>query len=60
MGTSRIDRIGDEQSPALYEFYNVFPAGTLKVGGTYFVSVQAYDRNGAEIDGLTLDFMLRC
>ena len=59
VGTSRIDKLGDEQNPALYEFYNVFPAGTLQVGSTYSVSVQARDRNGADIEGMTLDFTLK-
>ncbi len=51
VGVSRIKTIEDELDPAVYEFYSVFPAGTLKEGGSYNVTVQAYDRNGMEIQG---------
>lgn len=32
-------------------FYNVFPADTLKAGNSYAVTIQAYDRNDAAIEG---------
>ena len=50
--TVQIGRLYDAQSePAQYEFYNVFPADTLKAGNSYDVTIQAYDRNNAAIEG---------
>lgn len=58
VGVSRIGREEEYFGPALYEFYSVFPAGTLKDGISYEVVVQAYDRSGAEIGGACCRFTL--
>lgn len=57
-GVNRIDKPGETVLPALYEFYSVFPAGTLQEGISYDVSVQAYDRNNDAIEGFTCTFTL--
>ena len=59
VGLSRINKLGETALPALYEFYNVFPAGTLKEDIAYDVFVQAYDRNNDIIDGFTCTFTLK-
>ena len=58
VGISRIDQPWGKSSPALYEFYNVFPADTLKEGTSYDISIQAYDRNGDAIEGFMCTFTL--
>lgn len=58
VGVSRIDAPEEEAEPALYEFYSVFPADTLKAGSSYDVTIQAYDRNGAVIEGGECKFAL--
>ena len=58
VGVSRIDEPDGEADPALYEFYSVFPAGTLKAGSAYNVTIQAYDQNGVAIDGMSCSFAL--
>lgn len=47
-----------EADPAVYEFYNVFPGGTLQAGNSYDVTVQAFDRKGAPIEGMTTAFRI--
>ena len=44
--------------PAVYEFYNVFPAGTLKAGEHYNVSVQAFDQKGQRIEHMDTHFLI--
>ena len=58
VGVSRIQAPGEDSLPALYEFYNVFPAGTMKEGVAYDISVQAYDRNGDAVKGFECSFSL--
>ena len=58
VGLSRIDKADGNAAPAVYEFYNVFPAGTLEEGTDYDVFVQAYDRNNAAISGVSCSFTL--
>ena len=58
VGVSRIDDPDKTARPALLEFYSVFSAGTLQTDMTYDVTVQAYDRNGAAIDGMACAFTL--
>ena len=58
VGVNRIDKPGETVLPALYEFYSVFPDGTLQEGISYDVSVQAYDRNNDAIEGFTCTFTL--
>ena len=58
VGLSRIDSPDDDLEPAVYEFYSVFPAGTLRAGERYDVTVQAFDRNGELIKGMTADFRI--
>ena len=58
VGVSRIDEPDGESEPALYEFYNVFPADTLKAGNSYEVTVQAYDQKNAAIQGAVCKFTL--
>lgn len=55
----RLDALDAESEPAQYEFYNVFPADTLKEGNSYHVMIQAYDRNDAAIEGATCEFTLK-
>lgn len=50
---------GGESEPALCEFYNVFPADTLKAGNSYDVTIQAFDRNNAAIEGAACEFTIR-
>ena len=57
-GVSRVEEEGEEEDKCYYEFYNVFPAGTLSEGITYDVAVQAYDRNGAVITGAECGFTI--
>ena len=59
VGVRRIDTPEEEAEPALYEFYNVFPAGTLKAGNYYDVTVQAYDRKGEAVSGEECKFTLK-
>ena len=58
VGLSRIDSLTDDLNPAVYEFYSVFPAGTLQAGEHYDVTVQAYDRKGNIIEGMTTTFQI--
>ena len=58
VGISRIDAVAKKSDPAVYEFYNVFPADTLKEGISYDVDMQAYDREGDAIEGAECRF--RC
>ena len=58
VGVTRIDEPGGESHPALYEFYNVFPENTLKTGNSYEVTIQAFDKKGAEIKGAVCKFKL--
>lgn len=58
VGVRRIDQPGDASEPALYEFYNVFPENTLQAGNSYDVTVQAYDRKGAAVEGAVCEFTL--
>jgi len=51
VGVKRIDAPDAQSEPAQYEFYNVFSANTLKAGNSYAVTIQAYDRNDAAIEG---------
>lgn len=57
-GVSRIDEPTEESLPAVYEFYNVFPAGTLKAGERYDVSVQAFDQKGQRIENMDTHFLI--
>ena len=57
-GVIRIDEPDGESEPALYEFYNVFPENTLMAGNSYDVTIQAFDKNGAEINGVACRFTL--
>ncbi|MCR5793903.1 MAG: hypothetical protein K6G61_00975 [Solobacterium sp.] len=57
-GVSRIDTPDEQQDPALYEFYNVFPEDTLQAGLSYEVTVQAYDRNGMAVPDAVCVFTL--
>lgn len=43
----------------LYEFYNVFGAGTLKAGKTYTVTVEGYDDHGDAIEDASEVFSIR-
>ena len=58
VGVTRIDEPDGKSNPALYEFYNVFPENTLKAGSSYDVTVQAFDKKGAEIRGAVCTFRL--
>ncbi len=58
VGVSRIDKPGEKAEPACYEFYSVFPAGMLKAGTAYDVTIQAYDRKNASIEGMACRFTL--
>ena len=58
VGVSRIDAPDKEKNPAVYEFYNVFQADTLKAGQSYDVNVQAYDRKGEAIKGACCQFTM--
>ena len=60
VGIKRIDTPDQEAETeaAVYEFYNVFPADTLKTGTSYKVTVQAYDRKDVAIEGAACDFTL--
>ena len=51
VGVTRIDEPDGESTPALYEFYNVFPENMLMAGNSYDVTIQAFDKKGAEIKG---------
>ena len=55
----RLDALDVESEPAQYEFYNGCPAETLKAGNSYHVTIQAYDRNDAVIEGATCEFTLK-
>ena len=59
VGVKRIDEAGGESEPALCEFYNVFPADTLKAGNSYDVTIQAFDRNNAAVEGTACEFTIR-
>ncbi len=59
VGVKRIDEPDGESEPAQYEFYNVFPADTLKAGNSYDVTIQAFDRNNAAIEGAACEFTIR-
>ena len=59
VGVSRIKTIEDKLDPAVYEFYSIFPEGTLKEGTAYTLTVQAYDRNGTEIQGAVCQIELK-
>ena len=58
VGVSRIDRADGRWDPAVYEFYNVFPEDLLDEGAVYEVIVQAQDRKGEAIEGMTASFTL--
>lgn len=58
VGLSRIDCPTDDLNPAVYEFYSVFPAGTLQAGKRYDVTVQAFNRKGDLIEGATAGFQI--
>ena len=58
VGLSRIDTPSDDLNPAVYEFYSVFPAGTLQAGERYDVTVQAFDRSGNLIEGMAAAFQI--
>ena len=58
VGLSRIDNPTDNLKPAVYEFYSVFPAGTLQAGESYDVTVQAFDRKGNLIEGMAAGFQI--
>ena len=58
VGVTRIDEPDGESTPALYEFYNVFPENTLMAGNSYDVTIQAFDKKGAEIKGAVCTFTL--
>ena len=58
VGVTRIDEPDGKSSPALYEFDHVFPENTLKKGNSYEVTIQAFDKNGAEIEGAVCKFAL--
>ena len=58
VGVSRPGGDDDHVSPAVYEFYSVFPAGTLKDDTSYDVAVQAYDKNGDAIPGAFCRFAI--
>ena len=58
VGVTRIDEPDGESTPALYEFYNVFPENTLTAGNSYDVTIQAFDKNGAPIRGAVCTFTL--
>ena len=58
VGVRRIDSPDGETKPAVYEFYNVFPADTLKAGSSYNVTVQAYDRNNQAVNGAVCEFTI--
>ena len=60
VGVRRTDGPGGESKPALYEFYNVFPAHTLKAGNSYNVNIQAYDRKNNAVKGMESTFTLIC
>lgn len=60
IGVSRIDAPDEEADPALYEFYSVFPADTLKEGTAYDLDIQAYDREGSAIEGMSCRLKLNC
>ena len=57
-GVSRIGKDDEYFGPAVYEFYSVFPRGTLREGTSYDVTVQAYDREGVKIEGAFCRFTL--
>ena len=58
VGVRRIDEPTGESLPAVYEFYNVFPAGTLNAGEHYNVSVQAFDQKGQRIEHMDTRFLI--
>ena len=58
VGVRRIDEPGENSKPARCEFYNVFPADTLKSGNSYKVTVRAYDRKSKFIKGAVCKFTL--
>jgi len=58
VGVTRINEPDGESTPALYEFYNVFPENTLKAGNSYDVTIQAFDRKGAKIKGAVCTFTI--
>ena len=58
VGVTRIDEPDGKSTPALYEFYNVFPENTLVAGNSYNVTIQAFDKKGAEIRGAVCTFTL--
>ena len=57
-GLSRIDEPTDALSPSVYEFYSVFPAGTLKAGERCDVSVQVLDQKGQPIEHMETRFLI--
>ncbi len=57
-GIKKIHALGEEADPAVYEFYSVFAADTLKAGVSYDVTIQAYDRKGMMIPKATCKFTL--
>ncbi|MBR2811686.1 MAG: hypothetical protein IKD69_09930 [Solobacterium sp.] len=58
VGVTRINEPDGESTPALYEFYNVFPENTLKAGNSYDVTIQAFDKKGAKIKGAVCTFTI--
>ena len=58
VGVTRIDEPDGESTPAIYEFYNVFPENTLRAGNSYEVNIQAFDKKGAQIEGAVCTFTL--
>ncbi len=58
VGVVRTEDPQEPSDPALYEFYSVFPADTLKAGTAYDVTVQAFDRMGGAIPDAVCTFTL--
>lgn len=58
VGVTRIDEPDGKSTPAIYEFYNVFPENMLLAGKSYDVTIQAFDKKGAEIKGAVGTFTL--